>query len=196
MQFEKAYSFLLDKLEEKLPKWLTYHNLQHTKDVVAAVQYLAKCENASETEYKLLSTAAAFHDAGFIEGYDDHEEISCGVAMRYLPQFDYDEKDIQQVGKLIMVTKLPQVPKNYLEEIICDADLLYLGTDKFAEISETLYHEFMKRGKIHSRKDWNEKQYRFLNEHHFFTTTAIVHYAPKKQENFQLFYQSLNDTIE
>ena len=34
MQFEKAYSFLIEKLEKELPDYLHYHNSSHTKDVI------------------------------------------------------------------------------------------------------------------------------------------------------------------
>lgn len=47
MQFDKVYSFLIHKLESELPKYLTYHNVDHTKDVVGNVQHLAISENIS-----------------------------------------------------------------------------------------------------------------------------------------------------
>ncbi len=192
MQFKKAYLFLLDKLKNELPGWLTYHNLQHTKDVVEAVQYLAKCEKVNKKEYTLLSTAAAYHDAGFIEGYHDHEEISCRVAKKHLPDFGFDDKDIERICELIMVTKIPQLPKNRLEEIMCDGDLLYLGTDKFEKISEDLYKEFLKKGIVKNRKDWADKQHRFLKAHHFFTKFAADHYAPKKEDNIKQLNTSVH----
>jgi HD superfamily phosphodiesterase len=183
MQFENAYLFLIKKLEEELPTCLTYHNVQHTKDVVEGVRYLAKRENVSHNQYLLLSTAAAFHDVGFIEGYEEHERLSCKIAKTFLPGFDYTDKEIEQICELIMVTKPPQTPKNHLEEILCDADLLYLGTDRYARVAENLFQEFKAKGIVNNRRDWDEKQGRFLREHHFFTETAVREYAQKKAEN-------------
>ncbi len=80
MQFEQAYLFVIQKLEKELPSWLSYHNVQHTIDVVVAVQYISKGEKVTQSEYLLLSTAAAFHDVGFVEGYEHHEKISCKIA--------------------------------------------------------------------------------------------------------------------
>lgn len=191
MQFKKAYLFLLAKLKKELPNWLTYHNLQHTKDVVEAVQYLAKCEKVNKKDFTLLSTAAAFHDAGFIEGYNNHEEISCNVARTYLPQFGFSEEDIKKICELIMVTKIPQAPKNHLEQIMCDGDLLYLGTDRFERISENLYKEFLKKGIVKDRDDWNDKQNRFLHAHNFFTKFAQQNYTSKKEENIKQLCNSL-----
>ena len=62
------------------------------------------------------------------EVYKDHEETGVEIAGAILPHFDYTEEQIQKINELIMVTKLPPRPKNLLEQIICDADLDYLGT--------------------------------------------------------------------
>jgi HD superfamily phosphodiesterase len=187
MQYEKAYLFLIHKLETELPSWLTYHNVQHTKDVLEATQYLAKAENVSGKPYLLLVTAAAYHDVGFTEGYEGHEELSCKIAQQYLPQFDYNSEEIEQVCELIMATQIPQTPKSLLGQILCDADLLYLGTDNYVEIAENLYKEFKKKGIVNDRVAWNKMQHSFLKSHHFFTQTAIKGYAQKKEENFRQF---------
>jgi uncharacterized protein len=44
MQFDRVYSFLMQKLEQELPAHLTYHNVEHTKEVVRMVQWLGKEE--------------------------------------------------------------------------------------------------------------------------------------------------------
>ena len=185
MQFDKAYLHLTTKLEIGLPQWLTYHNVQHTKEVVASAQYLAKKEGVSHRDYLLVSTAAAFHDAGFLEGYEEHETLSCNIARKYLPRFGYSGEEIDTVCTLIMVTRAPQIPSNQLEEILCDADLHYLGTDRYDAISENLFLEFLKVGIVQNRAEWNAKQTQFLSEHRFFTPTAIAEYASKKEEHFK-----------
>ncbi len=42
MQFEKAYSFLTEKLEKELPEYLRYHNVAHTKDVLRAAEEIGE----------------------------------------------------------------------------------------------------------------------------------------------------------
>jgi len=192
MQYEKAYLFLIKKLEQELPAWLTYHNVQHTIDVVNSAQYLARKEKVSGEQYLLLSTAAAFHDVGFTEGYEGHEKLSCKIAWASLPDFDYSEAEIKRICELIMVTRIPQDPKNHLEEILCDADLLYLGTDKYAPIAESLFKEFKIKGIVQDRDDWNEKQCSFLTAHRFFTPTAVKEYAKKKEENLLQFIRPIS----
>ena len=76
-----------------------------------------------------------------------------------------------------MATKLPPNPTNLLEEIMCDADLDYLGRQDFLPVSHTLYKELHEHGKIGPESEWNEMQIKFINSHFYFTKTA------RKQRN-------------
>jgi len=183
MQFEEAYSFLMQKLEDELPPGITYHTARHTKSVIQIAQYLAGKENIDTHNAKILNTAALFHDAGFLKLYKDHEEISCQFAKEFLPGFDYTEEQIKQVCRLIMVTKLPQAPVDELEKIICDADLHYLGTDEYFSLAENLFIEFSLLGLIKNRGEWRKRQIQFFKSHRYFTKTAIEEYEVKKEEN-------------
>ncbi|MDQ6891043.1 MAG: YitT family protein, partial [Bacteroidota bacterium] len=183
MQFEKAYSFLIQKLENELPKNLTYHNAGHTKDVVEAVNHLAASENISGYELMLLKTAALFHDSGLLETYKGHEEISCKMAKKWLPQFEYSEEDIEKICALIMATKMPQAPRSRLEEIICDADLFYLGTDSYEAKAEKLYKEMHQAGLIKNRNEWRHTETVFLQTHHYFTKSATSQLSPSVKLN-------------
>jgi uncharacterized membrane-anchored protein YitT (DUF2179 family)/predicted metal-dependent HD superfamily phosphohydrolase len=183
MQFEKAHSFLIQKLEKELPAKLSYHNVQHTKDVLHAAEYLAKAENVSDHELTLLKTAALFHDAGFVEAYTDHEKVSCRIARETLPRFEYNDEEIERVCELISATKMPQSPKSKLDEILCDADIYYLGTDNFVKRGESLYKEMRGEDLIKNRKDWINHQIKFLESHHYFTATASKNLNKKKKQN-------------
>ena len=185
MQFESAHSFLIEKLENELPAGITYHNARHTKSVIQTAQHLAEKENVDVHDVKILSTAALFHDAGFLKGPTDHEELSCQLAKEYLPGFDYSDSQVSQVCRLIMATKLPQAPSNTLESIICDADLHYLGTDEYFSISENLFKEFNHLGVIKNRIEWRKRQIQFFKSHRFFTKSATEAYDQKKKENLE-----------
>jgi hypothetical protein len=110
-----------------------------------------------------------FHDAGFLETYNNHEEASCNIARRCLPQFDYSDEEIEEVCKLIMVTKLPQRPASKLEYILCDADLFYLGTDTYFYTSKKLFDELKAVHLIKNNKQWYNLQVNFLHSHRYFT---------------------------
>lgn len=185
MQFDKAYSFLIQKLESELPKYLTYHNVAHTKDVMENVQHLAASENISEPEITILKTAALFHESGMLETYKGHEEISCKMAEKWLPQFEYTKDEITQICALIMATKMPQAPENQLQEIICDADLYYLGTNAYITKANKLYKELHEAGIVKDREEWRNIEIKFLQSQHYFTESANRQLNVKLKQNEQ-----------
>ncbi len=187
MKFENAHSFLIEKLDKELPDYLSYHNIEHTKNVLHYAEYLAKAEGISDHEIMLLKTAALFHDSGFIEAMHNHEEISCSIAKTFLPEFEYSEKEIGEICRLIMATKMPQRPTDHLTRIICDADLLYLGTNKYYKGAENLFEELKHLKLIKNWNEWRQKQIDFLESHQFFTETANKEFAIKKTHNLLLF---------
>jgi uncharacterized protein len=186
MQFQQTKAFILDKLKNELPAHLSYHSMAHVIDVYQAAENIGKQENISEYDMQLLLTAVLFHDSGFINGPKKHEEESCKIANQYLPGYDYSVKEIEKINGMIMATQIPQLPKNHLEEIICDADLDYLGRDDFFPISDSLYKEFNIAGMIGNENNWNKLQVTFFEAHHFFTNTALKLRQKKKDENLAL----------
>lgn len=189
MQFNNVYTFLINELQVGLPEHLTYHNSQHTNNVIEAATNLATAENLVGDELLLLKTAALFHDAGFLTHTQNHEAASCQLAIKYLPKFDYSPENIATICEAIMATKIPQTPTNTLGEILCDADLYYLGTNNYTAYASNLYNENVALGTITSEKEWHDKQINFLTSHQYYTNTAIKQLAPKKQYNLQQLLQ-------
>lgn len=185
INYYKAERYINKTLEQRLSEKLYYHSIGHTKDVVKAVERLALLENVTDEGLFLLKSAASYHDAGFVEKYEHNEEIGARMADEVLPNFGYTEKHIAQIKELIYVTEIPHQPKNKLEEIICDADLDYLGRDDFHEIADRLRRELKEHGKIESDRQWDEIQVKFLKAHKYFTKTAQETRNTKKAENLR-----------
>lgn len=183
MEFEKVKKFILAKLRKELPRSLTYHSLGHIKDVYKAARKLAKLEGVSGEELTLLLTAVLFHDSGFLIQQKEHERVGCDIAKKYLPEYGYSDKQIEVICGMIMATRIPQTPHNKLEQIICDADLDYLGRDDFFTIGNTLYDELCMYGLIQTENDWNKLQVRFLEGHNYFTESAIRLRKEKKDSH-------------
>ncbi|RUT78869.1 HD domain-containing protein [Ancylomarina longa] len=172
LRYDDLEESILTKLENELPKNLYYHNLKHTIDVITEVEIIGRKEGITESEMLILKTAALFHDTGFILSYNNHEEYSVKLARHILPQFFYNEKQIDKIAGLIMNTKNPPEPTTLLEMIICDADLDYLGRTDFIPVSGNLYRELKEYGKIKSIDGWNRLQIKFIENHQYFTQTA------------------------
>ena len=184
--FPLIYHHVVHDLLSGLSEKLTYHNIYHTLDVLGQVQQIAKEEGIEDREeIFLLKTAALYHDTGFLLRYDANEEIGCQLAGKDLPGFGLNKKQIDRVCELIMATRVPQAPKNKLEEIICDADLDYLGQDDFELISDSLRQEFLEYGIIGSNEEWYSRQIKFLETHKYFTETSRKCRNPVKCQHLE-----------
>ena len=183
MYYLKAREYVLKRLQEELSENLYYHGIHHTLDVCQAVEELAYCENVKGDDLVLLSTAAIYHDIGFVVQYQNNEALASQIALETLPGFQYLPHEIDAVCKLIMATRIPHNPQTHLEQIICDADLDYLGRDDFFEISQTLKREWMAFGLISSEEEWYHKQVLFFQQHRYFTKTAKEKREKQKQKH-------------
>lgn len=193
INYYKAERHIMKLLEQHLSKDLHYHSIAHTKDVVKAVERLALSEGVTDEGLFLLKSAATYHDAGFIEQYDENEPIGVRLAQEILPKYGYTQEHIDRIKELIYVTKIPHAPSNKLEEIICDADLDYLGRDDFHEIADKLRHELRDHGKINSDRQWDEIQIKFLTSHRYFTKTAKKTRLKKKLANLEEIKERLKE---
>jgi predicted metal-dependent HD superfamily phosphohydrolase len=93
--------------------------------------------------------------------------------------------EIEKVCELIMATKIPQSPKCHLSEIICDADLDYLGRDDFYIWSAKLKEEWLNYAIIKDEDDFFLRQLKFLNLHRYHTHDAQKRREPMKQLRLQ-----------
>jgi class 3 adenylate cyclase len=181
IQFMDLQELILDKLEKDLPKSLFYHNVKHTVDVVTQAELIGLGEGVSDEELLILKTAGLFHDTGHTVGYDNHEYNSTVIAREILPDYYYTQPQIDLICELIMATKLPPKPKNQLEEILCDADLDYLGRSDMIPVSNALFMELKEQNKINDINEWNKLQVKFITKHQYFTYTARNLREVKKQ---------------
>lgn len=181
MNYHGAKAFILDKLQYELSDQLTYHGIHHTLDVLYTTDELCYLEKISPYHTLLLKTAALFHDSGFTIGNLDHEALGCTLAKKHLPHYGYTVSQIEMICGMIMATKIPQTPRNFLEKILCDADLDYLGRDDFYDIGATLFQELKSYEVLQNEKDWNRIQVNFLEKHEFLTPTNVKRRAGRKQ---------------
>jgi predicted metal-dependent HD superfamily phosphohydrolase len=171
--FEVIEKKIIARLNSELDPRLYYHNSHHTKDVVEQTERIAKREGIYDDEtLRLLKIAALYHDTGFIYTYNNHEQKGCEIVREDLLQYDFADDEVETIAELIMSTKVPQQPKSHLQEIICDADLDYLGRGDYNEISCRLKKELFEYGCVSTEKDWLLLQINFLENHTYFTATS------------------------
>lgn len=172
IRFNDLEEFVLDKIEEEIPTNMFYHNVEHTKDVITRVEVLGRGESVSDEQLLLLKTAALLHDIGFIVSYQNHEDNSIIFANELLPKYQYSETQIEEICKLIDVSRVDTKPTTLLEKIMKDADLDYLGRPDFVPVSESLFEELKNFGIHLSIGEWNKMQYNFISNHTYYTKSA------------------------
>lgn len=184
-------------LKDKLSSAYTYHNLDHTIQVVDKIKILAKEENISPEDTENLLLAGWFHDLGYVDDADNHEEESRKIASDFLKQHRFPEERIAKIGELILATDKFYKPKNHLEEVIKDADLYHLASDDYFRICENLRQEIKE---VHHQKfsklKWAELNITFFAKHQFYTKFAKENWQPEKEKNVEKILSSIKNIKE
>ncbi|RKN78701.1 Pycsar system effector family protein [Ulvibacterium marinum] len=186
---------ILKKITEHITNILTteldgsyvYHNLKHTKFVVASAKEIMEDVSLDDQTTEVILIAAWFHDVGYVHAIEGHEERSCTMAKEFLGKLDYSQPKIDMVCDLIRATERNHVPKTDSEKIIKDADWSHLGKKKYMALAELLKEEI---NSTTDRKiaatDWrNENINLFRSEHRFYTDYAQKNWQERKDKNLR-----------
>lgn len=184
-QFNKLKEKTFKRLRDELPDFLYYHRPEHTKRVLEQVKIIAEYEKIPTEDTRLLEVAALYHDLGFINTLEDHEEEGCRLAREELTEYGLSDDEIDRICGMIMATRIPQVANNILEAILADADLEYLGTEDFESIGEQLYRELHHQNPDLTAQDFDKIQIRFLKQHSYLTHFGQRHLAGHKATNLE-----------
>ena len=182
---DAAHQYVTTQYREHPHPNLVYHNLEHTKQVVAAVAQISAHYRLQDTDLLVVYIAAWFHDLGYLLGESKtHEEKGAALARDFLNVQKVPLNIQEQVTACIMATKMPQEPHNLLEEIVCDADLFNFGTKDFKKRTKVLHEEM----ELTHNKDipgaiWTAETLRLLEEHHFHTAYCQALLQEQKEEN-------------
>ncbi|UOE51251.1 HD domain-containing protein [Mucilaginibacter sp. SMC90] len=184
---KKAAAYVTSLMEENLPATMYFHNKAHTQRVVNAALEIAGHCKLKKQELTILTIAAWFHDTGYLYHYKGHEDTSMIIAGTFLMQHHYNSDFIQQVWDCIEATKIPQSPKNLIQQIICDADLRHFASENYLDLARDLKQEWEVRlAKHFSDGEWHSLNLAVLQQHQFFTEYGKTVLQAAKQQNIDL----------
>ena len=181
MTKEYVANFIADHFTENI----CYHNIDHTLEVVEAVEFIGRKCQISNSELEVVIVAAWFHDTGYYLGCENHEEASAQIARDFLNSQGKDKEFIDMVVKCILSTKVPQTPDTLLEKIICDADLYHLASEKFFEKSELLWREHSYTDENMTPENWLNQSKKFIEEHRYHTKFGKEKLFPQLKINLK-----------
>jgi len=179
-RLKRVTDYWLNKLRNELSPELTYHSVDHVLDVMLCVEHIGHQELLQDEDLALVLVAALFHDSGFLLSRTNHELTSCELVRSQLPEFGFNEAEIEKICAMIMATKIPQSPSSKLAEILCDADLNYLGTEDYFGPSRRLFSELKIANPNITELDWLDLQINFLQDHRYFTDFSKANREPRK----------------
>jgi len=189
----KARAHVEALLKAAKPEWVKYHNFEHAKAVARASKTIGTACALSAEELEGVMLAAWFHDAGYVEAIEGHEERSVEIATAFLREQGYPPKRIAKVAGCIRATKMPQNPRNLMEQVLCDADISHLASKDFLEVSELIRLEIEHRmGRKLSEAEWLTMNTLFVAGHQFHTDYARSKYAPRHAANLGALKERLN----
>ena len=181
---KKVENYVIELFVKKSVAENLYHSISHTKEVVNIAEKIGKSEGISISDMEIILIASWFHDTGHFHCCHGHEDQSSEYARAYLVNESYPEASIEKIVGCIKATRIPQQPKNKLEEIVCDADLHHLGQIDIEEKGKILRKEFELRGvKKLSDIDWLRTSLEFFKNHKFFTEYANREFGLQKNLN-------------
>lgn len=182
-----AKSYVEKLFKDKLSSIYLYHNFLHTVITLNRATEIINHTSISEENKEKILLALCFHDAGFINGQDKHEEKSVEIFKEFIADKNYSQTYIDEVSTLILATEKYHQPTNLLEEIIRDADCSHFGSSEFTEISERLREEWsLSAFQNFSQEEWNKINLDVLkNKHRFLTEYAQKEWNPIKEKNIK-----------
>ena len=191
-QLQDVVEFVSDFYKQSAFELYSFHNLQHTINVVTAAEIIGAGEGLNRKDKSVTILAAWFHDVGYINGFKGHEDNSAKIAAEYLSEKGIHEEDIQSIRELILATKHPQQPMSAAARVICDADLLHLSDTDYEEKIALLRKEWKDTKKeFCSDEEWLKRNIDFLSNHRYFTAFCRDNFEKKKQKNLKKLREKL-----
>ncbi|MBB6609903.1 HD domain-containing protein [Pontibacter sp. Tf4] len=183
---KQAGEYVFKLFKNQLSKKLVYHNYRHTFETVNEARDLGEMQHLAPDEMEDLLLAAWFHDTGYVNTYEGHEEESIRFASEWLEQHNHPQERIERITACIEATRHKTEPATLLQEILVDADMSNIGKDTFFSTAELLRVEWeIFQDKSFSDREWAQFQMDFLLSTTFYTYQAQRKYAGQLGLNIQ-----------
>jgi len=189
----KAKDYVEILFKDKLSSVYFYHNFIHTTYTVNKAEEIMRNTPVSKEDQEKVLLALWFHDTGYVECAQNHEEKGVAILTDFLKQENYPESFIEDVSQLILATKITYEPRNLLEKIVKDADCSHFASHDYNDISDALRKEWeLTNVRCFSNDEWNAGNLEMLKDkHHYYTDYARENWEPLKKKNIKKIEKKL-----
>ena len=181
---KEAEEYIRGKFENELSDNCYFHNINHTMDVARNAEIIGQQGHLNEEELNTLRIAAMFHDVGYLEGHQDHEQRSAAEVSKFLKSVGINGAVIKQAERSILATRIPQSPTDEVSKALCDADLAHLGYEDYFENMDLLRKEWKASGRaVMSKQEFNHMSVEFFSQHQYHTDYGKKVLEARKEKN-------------
>lgn len=181
---EQVQNFIQNFYSESLNTGRIYHNLQYSQELVNRATEIAGHYQIEPKRLFVIQTAAWFNTLCYHENPDSYYKRSARIADKFLRKISAPQEVIKGVTEAILVTRIPQQPKDLVEQIVCDAHMYYLGLDDFENRSRLIRKELeLITGKKISKEEWRLRNIQLLQNHRFKTDHARALLEEQQKRN-------------
>lgn len=182
----KVEEFIEDYFDKNISSDYAYHNFEHTSKVVAATKIIGQKTALDELSLQVVVLAAWFHDTGYQQGKQGHEEASVEVMRAYLSKEDYSEEILNRIERCILATKMPHDPQNTEEKVMVDADLYHLSRYTYFSDWELMKceQEILDEKEV-DMMEWMKNNLHFFENHRYFTDYGKDVLQKEKEKNLE-----------
>jgi predicted metal-dependent HD superfamily phosphohydrolase len=171
-----------------------YHNQQHIAECLAEFDHVRLLAKQPE----IVELALWFHDAVYDPKAGNNEELSAELASQCLQECEASTPLINNVARLIMVTKDHVTGADADAKIMVDVDLSILGRDeeRFNEYEEQIRREYeWVPAKVFGSKRAEILQHFLLREHIFGTDWFYQKYEEQARKNLEDSIRKLKQMV-
>jgi predicted metal-dependent HD superfamily phosphohydrolase len=188
----QAEAYVKKYISEHDNPFLLYHNLGNTQNIVNVASQLAKYYLLIDKELFVINSAAWFLHLGYYKDVMHPGEANINLAEHFLKNSGIDEDIIYSVKNCILATEEHNTPHSLLEEIVCDANTYYFGTENFSEYNKLRRKEFelINNTKI-DKNEWRQKTIQLLESHKYYTDYCKKHLDKNKTETLERLKQKV-----
>lgn len=192
----KARAFAEQTFNNSVFDRLTYHNLEHTRDVVRAAEIIGRQSDLNEEEMESVLVAAWLHDIGYVNGGDDHEATAAEMAQGLLSEWGAPARKAMEVADAIRSTRMPQQPETMVSKVLCDADLFQLSQEDHLKHSQKLRAELeAQKGEPIPEVEWMRTTLDFLQRHEYHTPYGKTVLEREKKRNIKQLRRTLGEPV-
>ena len=182
---------VLDFFNQHGETGLTYHNYQHTVELVSFVDKIGSGEESfppfSKEVIEVAQLAAWFYNTGYLKNYDHSKEQSIEYLKSFLESNQLSSDRIERAINCINITKSGGIPSTDEQQLFSDALNALQTCESFFERSPLLRLEWeLFQNRYLSTFDWNQIQLQYLLQARFYTAYAKVHFEPVLAQNILL----------